>query len=61
MDLGISETEFYRLKGLAVEKVAWFLGCTIFEEEYKHWCWLTFYLNNKYDYLDPENLNILPL
>ena len=36
MDLGISETEFYRLKGLAVEKVAWFLGCTIFEEEYKH-------------------------
>ena len=36
VDLGISETKFYRLKGLAVEKVAWFLGCAIFEEEYKH-------------------------
>ncbi len=32
VDLGISETEFYRVKSLAVEKVALFLGCAIFKE-----------------------------
>lgn len=32
VDLGISATEFYRRKGLAVEKVALFLGCAIFEK-----------------------------
>lgn len=33
VDLGISETEFYRVKSLAVEKVALFLGCAIFQED----------------------------
>lgn len=33
VDLGISESEFYRLKNKAIEKVALFLGCAVFKEE----------------------------
>ena len=33
VDLGISESEFYRLKNRAIEKVALFLGCAVFKEK----------------------------
>lgn len=32
VDLGITEGEFYRLKNKAIEKVALFLGCAVFED-----------------------------
>lgn len=33
VDLGISESEFYRVKNRAIEKVALFLGCAVFKEK----------------------------
>ena len=33
VDLGITESEFYRVKNKAVEKVALFLGCAVFKEK----------------------------
>ena len=33
VDLGISESEFYRVKNKAIEKVALFLGCAVFKEK----------------------------
>lgn len=32
VDLGITEGEFYRVKNKAIEKVALFLGCAVFED-----------------------------
>lgn len=32
VDLGITESEFYRVKNTAIEKVALFLGCAVFKE-----------------------------
>ena len=32
VDLGITESEFYRVKNKAIEKVALFLGCAVFKE-----------------------------
>ena len=32
VDLGIDESEFYRVKNASIEKVALFLGCAIFKE-----------------------------
>ena len=31
VDLGITESEFYRVKNKAIEKVALFLGCSVFK------------------------------
>ena len=33
VDLGITESEFYRVKNKAIEKVALFLGCAVFKEK----------------------------
>lgn len=33
VDLGITESEFYRVKNKAIEKVALFLGCAVFMEK----------------------------
>ena len=33
VDLGITESEFYRVKTKAIEKVALFLGCAVFKEK----------------------------
>ena len=35
MDLEISETEFYRTKERAINNMALFLGCAIFEDDTK--------------------------
>ena len=33
VDLGITESEFYRVKNKSIEKVALFLGCAVFMEK----------------------------